>query len=92
MNAAQQSLADMFSAKHDNQAPRAYNLALVLIAIALFSIGFVMVTSASMPIAVRLFDNPFHFAMRHGIYILIAVSCGMVVLNIPMQFWRVAVG
>lgn len=90
MNAAQQSLADMFSAKHDNQAPRAYNLALVLIAIALFSIGFVMVTSASMPIAVRLHDNPFHFAMRHGIYILIAVSCGMVVLNIPMQFWRVA--
>jgi cell division protein FtsW len=90
MTSVQLSLADLFSAKHDNQAPRAYNLPLVLIAIALFSIGFVIVCSASMPIAERLHDNPFHFAIRHAIYIVIALVCSMVVLNIPMQFWRFA--
>jgi cell division protein FtsW len=83
-------LADLFSAKHDNQAPRAYNLGLVLISVALFSIGFIIVTSASMPIAERLHDNPFHFAIRHGIYILIALTCALIVMNIPMAFWRAA--
>jgi cell division protein FtsW len=90
MNETAQRLADLFAAKHDAQAPRAYNLALVLIAVALFSIGLVMVTSASMPIAERLHGNPFHFAIRHGIYILVAVCFGLAVMNIPMQFWRVA--
>ncbi|WP_371196352.1 cell division protein FtsW [Glaciecola sp. SC05] len=90
MSETSQRLADLFAAKHDNQTPRAYNLGLVLIAIALFSIGFVIVTSASMPIAERLYDNPFHFAIRHAIYIGIAVLCSMLVFNIPMQFWRAA--
>ncbi|MFC4700289.1 cell division protein FtsW [Glaciecola siphonariae] len=90
MSESASKLAELFSAKHDNQTPRPYNLALVLIAVALFSIGFVIVTSASMPIAERLHDNPFHFAMRHGVYILIALSAAMIVLNIPMQFWRIA--
>lgn len=90
MSNASQHLVDLFSAKHDQHAPSAYNLGLVLIAVALFSIGFVIVTSASMPIAERLHGNPFHFALRHGIYILIAVVCAMIVFNIPMQFWRAA--
>lgn len=90
MSETKRRLADMFAAKHDNHIPRPYNLALVLIAIALFSIGFVMVTSASMPIADRLFANPFHFAIRHAIYIAIALVCCMLVFNIPMQFWRAA--
>jgi cell division protein FtsW len=90
MSQTSQKLADLFSAKHDVEAPRAYNLALVLIAVALFSIGFVIVTSASMPIAERLHDNPFHFAIRHAIYILIALTFAMIVMNIPMAFWRAA--
>nr|WP_136250326.1 cell division protein FtsW [Ningiella ruwaisensis] len=87
------TLAKLFSQKHDGSdvsSPRAYHLPLVLIAVALFSIGFVIVTSASMPIADRLHDNPFHFAIRHLVYITIAIISGMIVLNIPMQFWRVA--
>ncbi|WP_395344743.1 cell division protein FtsW [Ningiella sp. W23] len=98
MSQATESLAALFSSKHDgakstatsNKIQRPYNLALVLISIALFSIGFVIVTSASMPIAERLHDNPFYFALRHGVYIVAAVICGLVVLRIPMQFWRVA--
>lgn len=83
-----QGLAAMFSAKHDNQTPSVYHLPLVLVAVALFSIGFVIVTSASMPIAERLYDNPFHFAIRHAVYIGLALISAMIVFNIPMQVWR----
>ena len=41
-----------------------------------------------MPVADRLHDNPFYFAIRHGIYIVGAIIAAMVVLNLPMQFWR----
>ena len=41
-----------------------------------------------MPVADRLHDNPFYFAIRHGIYIVGAIVAAMVVLNLPMQFWR----
>lgn len=82
------SLTHLFSQKHDGHQKRPYNLLLVLVSLSLFSIGFIMVTSASMPIADRLFDNPYHFALRHGIYILLALGAAMFVLNIPMSFWR----
>ncbi|GLR71064.1 cell division protein FtsW [Agaribacter marinus] len=84
----QTSLADLFSSKHDAQSARPYNLWLVLISITLLSISFVIVTSASIPEAVRIHDNPFHFAIRHGIYIGLALIAAMITLNIPMQFWR----
>jgi len=43
-----------------------------------------------MPVADRLHDNPFYFAIRHGIYIVCALVAAMVVLELPMQFWRTA--
>lgn len=82
------SLANIFAEKHDTDERRPYNLALVLISAALLSIGFVMVTSASMPEGVRLFDNPYHFAMRHMIYIVLAFSAAVITINLPMAFWR----
>lgn len=33
----------------------------LLLAMAMYAIGLVMVMSSSMPVAERLFDNPFHF-------------------------------
>lgn len=84
---SQLSLLEMFAQRHDKQKST-YNTSMILVAIALMSIGFVIITSASMPVADRLHDNPYHFAVRHGIYILLALSAGMVTLNLPMQFWR----
>ncbi|MCP4417118.1 MAG: cell division protein FtsW, partial [Chloroflexi bacterium] len=52
--------------------------------------GLIIVCSASMPIADRLHDNPFYFAIRHGIYLIGAVIAAMVVVQLPMQVWRVA--
>lgn len=83
------TLAQLFSAKHDVQPTRYYDLTIVLVSIALMAIGFVIVTSASMPVAARLFDNPFHFAIRHSIYLGLATAAAIIVLQLPMQFWRV---
>ena len=35
-------------------------------------------------------DNPFHFAIRHVIYIGLAFSAVLVVLQIPMHWWRIS--
>ena len=84
---AQLSLLELFAAKHDK--PRSsYNFHLILVAVALMTIGFVIITSASMPIADRLHANPYYFASRHGVYILLALAVGLITLNLPMQFWR----
>lgn len=89
MNSPATSLSALFAARHDEQRPSApYDTLLILVAIALMSIGIIIVTSASMPVADRLHDNPFHFAIRHGIYIILAMFAAMGVLQLPMQFWR----
>ena len=90
MMTASTKLSALFAAKHDEQqtATHPYDVTLILIALALMSIGVIIVTSASMPVADRLHDNPFYFAIRHGIYIVGAIVAAMVVLNLPMQFWR----
>ena len=59
-----------------------------MVALALMAIGLIMVTSASIPVAERLFNNPFHFAIRHAIYLLIATAIGLFTLQIPMSVWR----
>lgn len=89
-------LSALFAARHETFAEkdtlqnRPYDLVLVLITLTLFAIGFVIVTSASMPIGEKLHGNPFHFAIRHAIYMGLALIAAMIVLNLPMNFWRVA--
>ncbi|WP_269520810.1 cell division protein FtsW [Alteromonas sp. BMJM2] len=91
MMLASTKLSELFATKHDSpqQAKYPYDATLVLIALALMSIGVIIVTSASMPVADRLHGNPFHFAIRHGIYIVAAIFAAIAVLQLPMQFWRV---
>lgn len=93
------TLRQLFLQKHDaqsnvkakaNDTRKAYDALLLLAALAILSIGFIIVTSASMPVADRLFDNPFHFAIRHGIYILLAIAAALVVIQIPMRWWRMS--
>jgi cell division protein FtsW len=90
-------LRHLFVHKHDSppnakaasqEVRKAYDTLLLLVALAILSIGFVIVTSASMPVADRLYNNPFYFAIRHGIYILLAITAALVVMQIPMRWWR----
>jgi cell division protein FtsW len=90
------SLRQIFMSKHDETQPpikaeiQQYDYSLILLAIALLSIGLVVVTSASMPVADRLYGNPFHFAIRHAIYVVLAMISAMVVMQIPMRWWRMS--
>jgi cell division protein FtsW len=51
-------------------------------------IGLIMVASSSMPIAERIFDNPFHFIVRHMIYIILSLGVAGLTLQIPMHRWH----
>lgn len=82
-------LRDMFARQHDkSESQLNFDSGLLLIGVILLSIGLVIVTSASMPVAARLFDNPFHFAIRHCIYIVLAIMAALIVMQIPMSWWR----
>lgn len=83
-----QSLQRLFQLRHDVRGMRPYDLGLMMIALSLLSLGLVVVTSASMPAAARLFDNPFYFAIRHLIYILLALTAALCTLQVPMRWWR----
>lgn len=65
-----------------------YDRFFLTLVVLLLSVGFVMVSSASVPVAERLFDNPLHFSIRHGIYMLIGLTLAYAVLNIPVQWWH----
>lgn len=60
----------------------------VLLALSMYMIGLIMVASSSMPIAERLFENPFHFIVRHMIYIVLSLGVAGLTLQIPMQRWH----
>lgn len=88
--AATTRLTELFNARHGQGGQqRAYDLSLVLVSLALMSIGLVVVTSASMPVAEREYANPFYFSSRHMIYLVAALIAGAGVLAVPMRFWRV---
>jgi cell division protein FtsW len=60
----------------------------IILAFAMYIIGLIMVASSSMPVAERLFDNPFHFIIRHSIYIGLSLFVGSVVMQIPLSTWH----
>lgn len=94
MNATESlnKLQQLFAQRHDADATRLYDLAMVFVCIALATFGFVMVTSASIPIGEKLHGNPFHFAIRHLIYLFLATGLLLVTLQIPMRIWQMANG
>lgn len=65
-----------------------FDRSFVVIAIILYMIGLVMVASSSMPVAERLFNNPFHFVVRHMVYIVLSLIIGGLALQIPMSWWH----
>ncbi|EKT55926.1 cell division protein FtsW [Providencia sneebia] len=65
-----------------------YDRTLVWLAFGLATIGFIMVTSASMPVGQRLTEDPFYFAKRDLVYMAIAFILSLVVMRIPMAAWE----
>lgn len=65
-----------------------YDRTLVWLAFGLAAIGFVMVTSASMPVGQRLTDDPFYFAKRDVMYLAVAFVLVLGVMRISMAVWE----
>ncbi|BGI51225.1 MAG: cell division protein FtsW [Arsenophonus endosymbiont of Ceratovacuna japonica] len=68
--------------------PILFDRTLVWITLILSIIGFIMVTSASIPIGQQLMQDPFFFAKRDIIYLILSFSLASLVLNIPMVWWE----
>jgi cell division protein FtsW len=65
-----------------------FDRTLLITVFLLVSVGFVMISSASMPVAERLYGNPYHFMIRHAIYIVLGLMSATVTLQIPMDKWH----
>ncbi len=70
-------------------APTAlYDRQLVWLSFGLMMVGLIMVSSASIPVSTRLVDEPFHFAMRQGFYLIGALILAGFALQIPLARWQ----
>jgi cell division protein FtsW len=54
----------------------------------LLAFGFVMVSSASLSIADRTFDAPFHFVTRHALALGLAMGLGIMAFAVPTAWWE----
>ncbi|NTS76588.1 cell division protein FtsW [Catenovulum sp. SM1970] len=71
-----------------NEGHKLYDRTLVILCGCLLVIGLLMVVSASMPVASKLYDNPLHFAIRHIFYIVLSGIVITVAVQVPMQWWK----
>jgi len=78
----------MGSRESDSNSMVLYDRTLLWLTFGLAIIGFVMVTSASMPVGQRLSDDPFYFAKRDAFYLALAFGMSLVTLRVPMEFWQ----
>ncbi|AFP85691.1 bacterial cell division membrane protein [secondary endosymbiont of Heteropsylla cubana] len=65
-----------------------YDHTLLWLILGLISIGFVMVTSASMPIGIRLLNDCLHFAKHDALYIDVSFLLSLVTLNTAISTWQ----
>lgn len=78
----------MASRDKDSDSLIMYDRTLFWLTLGLAATGFIMVTSASMPVGQRLANDPFLFAKRDGLYIILAFCLAMITLRLPMSFWQ----
>lgn len=65
-----------------------YDRVLIWTSLTLIAIGLVMVASASFPAAERLTGNPFHFVMRHSMYVVLGLALLVTVMQVPVSWWH----
>ncbi|MBL5860686.1 cell division protein FtsW [Serratia fonticola] len=78
----------MGSRESDTSSMVLYDRTLLWLTFGLAIVGFVMVTSASMPIGQHLAEDPFLFAKRDALYLGLAFGLSLVTLRIPMAVWQ----
>lgn len=68
--------------------PAYYDRILLLVTLTLMAFGLILVFSASMPEAAKNFNNPYHYLIRHSVYLLLSFICAAVVLHVPSERWH----
>ncbi len=81
-------LVEKINAKATPAPAVLYDRQLVWLSFGLMMTGLVMVSSASIPVATRLADAPFLFAIRHGVYLVGALALACFCLRIPLFRWQ----
>ena len=51
-----------------------YDKLFLVLLVLVIGVGIIMVTSASVPVAERLYGNPMHFTIRHLVYLVIGLG------------------
>ena len=69
-------------------SPSFYDRFLLVLVMCLLAIGIIMVASASMVISDRQYHQPFHYLVRQLIYLGIGFVTVLVIVRIPMVFWK----
>nr|WP_278405711.1 cell division protein FtsW [Pseudoalteromonas ruthenica] len=82
-----EKIKDLFHLKPSGQL---YDVPLIYALLCLIGVGFVMVTSASMPEAERLYDNPYHIMIRQAVFVALGFVLFIVAISVKMQWWKVA--
>ena len=82
------ALADIREALTPKQSAQLYDVPLLYCVIMLIGVGFVMVTSASMATADRLFDNPYHISIRHSMFLAMSFVLFWIACSVPMDWWK----
>ena len=63
---------------------RSFDATLLICLVALLMLGYVAMGSASIEFADTRYGNAFHHMTRHGVYLVIALSLGLVTFQLPM--------
>ena len=81
----------VYSGLRKPRTPSAYDQAVVWITLVLLAIGFVMVYSASIAMAEGDKDTGYkatYFAVRHGVFLLVALAAAVAAFQVPMRMWQ----
>lgn len=65
-----------------------YDRSLIWLFLGLLVIGFVMVTSASIPVSTRLNNDPFYFAVRDAGYLAASICAFAIAVQVPIDSWE----
>lgn len=74
--------------RSSSTSPQQWDRLLLLLPLALTSFGLVMVTSASMDFAAQLYQDPWYFTKRHGVFGVLAFAVGILVFSLPTEVWN----
>lgn len=61
---------------------------LILSSLALLLIGLVMISSASVDVADVRNNNPFHYLIRHGVFVGMGLIAGLIAYQLPISWWQ----